>query len=96
MKTPRTDELAESIERVSQCGHVYWEMKSHAESLERELLELAAQTVVTIIQRDDAARLVRRLLRSHGEKCSRLSVNARSDAGLWLARYDKHSPDFQL
>lgn len=39
-------------------------------------------------ERDEAARLVRRLLRSHGEKSSRRSVAARSDAGLWLARYD--------
>ena len=40
---------------------------------------------------DQAARLVRRLLRSHGEKSSRRSVAARSDAGLWLARFDSQN-----
>lgn len=40
---------------------------------------------------DQAARLVRRLLRSHGEKSSRRSVAARADAGLWLARYDSQN-----
>lgn len=45
----------------------------------------------TIHQREQAARLVRRLLRSHGEKSSRRSVAARSDAGLWLARYDQEN-----
>lgn len=45
----------------------------------------------TIYQRDQAARLVRRLLRSHEEKSSRRSVAARSDAGLWLASYDREN-----
>lgn len=42
-------------------------------------------------ERNEAARLVRRLLRSHGEKTSLRSVSARSDAGLWLARYDSEN-----
>ena len=44
-------------------------------------------------ERDQAARLVRRLLRSHGEKSSRRSVAARSDAGLWLARLETLKKD---
>lgn len=53
----------------------------------------SSMAVKLVRERDQAARLVRRLLRSHGEKSSRRSVNARSDAGLWLARYD--SEDIQ-
>lgn len=46
-------------------------------------------------ERNEAARLVRRLLRSHGEKSSRRSVAARSDAGLWLARFDSQNADVE-
>ena len=63
----------------------------------RETLYAAANLLEvmknTIHQREQAARLVRRLLRSHGEKSSRRSVAARSDAGLWLARYDQENAE---
>lgn len=63
------------------------------EALPNENQLTSSMAVKLVRERDQAARLVRRLLRSHGEKSSRRSVNARSDAGLWLARYD--SEDIQ-
>jgi hypothetical protein len=84
--TPKLEEAADGGLRLTACSP-----SSDRDYVTDVCITLRCELDEMQRERDDAAKLVRRLLRSHGEKSSRRSVCARSDAGLWLARYDSEN-----
>ena len=83
MKTLTRDDTEHDVEYVT---------KTDAMAEIHSWREYATDACCTLrCERDEAARLVRRLLRSHGEKSSHRSVAARADAGLWLAKFDREN-----